>query len=260
MRIPYYQVNAFTNKTFGGNPAGVCLLTEWPPDSLLQEIATENNFAETAFLCQGDRGYELRWFTPKLEVDLCGHATLASAAVLFFERGETREMIEFSTRSGILTARRRGGVLELDFPARPAATCASPTRAELTRAGIAAVEVLKSRDVLAVLETEEEVAGLNPDMDLLAEFDCLGVIATAPGKTSDFVSRFFAPRAGVPEDPVTGSAHSTLIPYWAGRLKKEKLFARQLSLRGGELFCELRGDRVGIAGHTVLYCHGEILV
>jgi PhzF family phenazine biosynthesis protein len=260
MRIPYYQVNAFTNKTFGGNPAGVCVLSEWLPDSLLQEIATENNFAETAFLFRKKEGYELRWFTPKVEVDLCGHATLASAAVLFFERSKTKEVIEFTCRSGILTARRHGDLLELDFPARPAAACASPTGAQLARAGIPAVEVLKSRDVLAVLETEEDVAALRPDMRLVAGFDCLGVIATAPGKSSDFVSRFFAPRAGVPEDPVTGSAHSTLIPFWAGRLKKEKLFARQLSPRGGELFCELRGDRVGIAGHTVLYCRGEIQV
>jgi len=260
MRIPYYQVNAFTNRTFGGNPAGVCLLNGWLPEPLLQEIATENNFAETAFLCKGSRGYDLRWFTPKLEVDLCGHATLASAAVLFFEREEKGEVVEFTTRSGILTARRNGDLLELDFPSRPASACAYPTLTELVRAGIPATEVLKSRDVLAVFEREEEVARLSPDMDLVAKFDCLGLIATAPGKGSDFVSRFFAPRAGVPEDPVTGSAHSTLIPYWADRLKKQKLYARQISLRGGELFCELRGDRVGIAGHTVCYCRGEIQV
>jgi PhzF family phenazine biosynthesis protein len=260
MRIPYYQVNAFTKRTFGGNPAGVCILDRWLPESLLQKIAAENDFAETAFLVRSREGYELRWFTPNMEIDLCGHATLGAAAVLFFERGEKGEVVKFSTRSGVLAATRRGDLLELDFPARPGGECASPTREELARAGISAIQVLKSRDLLAVFGTQTEVADLKPDMTLVANFDCLGVIVTAPGEDCDFVSRFFAPRAGVPEDPVTGSAHSTLIPYWANRLNKQKLFARQISPRGGELYCEMRGDRVGIAGYTVCYCRGEIEV
>lgn len=259
MPFPYYQVDAFTAQPFRGNPAGVCLLREWLPEALLQRIAAENNLSETAFLIPADGGYHLRWFTPVQEVDLCGHATLASAFVLFSELGHPGDTVRFETRSGRLTAVRRADLIELDFPSRPPTPCATP--AELVRGlGAKPREVLRSRDYVAVFEAEADVAGLAPDMAVLARLDCLGIIATARGREADFVSRFFAPRAGVPEDPVTGSAHCSLIPFWAGRLGKAELFARQISRRGGELFCRLMGERVGIGGRAVIYCRGELEV
>lgn len=259
MGIPYYQVDAFTDRLFGGNPAGVCLLTDWLPDQVLQSMAAENNLAETAFVIQRDSFFDLRWFTPELEMDLCGHATLAPAHVIFRHLGYRESIIRFQTRSGILTVTREGERLTLDFPARPADLCDAPH--DLS-AGLGAKPAItgKARDYLAVFETEEDVRNLQPDMAALMHLDCLGVIATAPGKNCDFVSRFFAPGAGVPEDPVTGSAHCTLIPYWAERLGRTKLHARQVSLRGGELFCEHRGDRVGIGGHAVTYSSGFLHV
>jgi len=259
MSIPYYQVDAFTGALFGGNPAGVCLLTDWLPDQVLQSIAAENNLAETAFVVQRDSFFDLRWFTPELEMDLCGHATLAPAHVIFRHLGYRASVVRFQTRSGILTVSREGERLTLDFPARPAVLSDAP--ADLS-AGLGASPVItgKARDYLAVFESEEVVRNLQPDMAALMRLDCLGVIATAPGVDCDFVSRFFAPRAGVPEDPVTGSAHCTLIPYWAERLGRMKLHARQVSPRGGELFCEHRGDRVGIGGHAVTYSSGFLHV
>jgi len=259
MRIRYYQVDAFTDHVFGGNPAGVCLLTDWLPDQVLQSIAAENNLAETAFVVQRDSCFDLRWFTPELEIDLCGHATLASAHVIFRHLGYRASDIRFQTRSGILTVSREGERLTLDFPARPPVPCDAPP--DLS-AGLGAtpVTVGKARDYLAVFESEVAVRNLQPDMAALMRLDSLGVIATAPGKDCDFVSRFFAPRAGVPEDPVTGSAHCTLIPYWAERLGRTKLHARQVSQRGGELFCEHRDDRVGIGGHAVTYSSGFLHV
>jgi len=262
MRIPYYQVNAFTRNVFGGNPAGVCPLEKWLPDPVLQQIATENNFAETAFFTAEKDHYHLRWFTPAIEVDLCGHATLATAFVLFCESNGARPAsprLRFHTRSGWLATEKRGDTLELDFPSRPPESCAAPE--ELIRGlGCKPREVLRSRDFLAVFDSQAEVAALDPDMDLLTRLDCLGVIATAPGDDADFVSRFFAPRAGIPEDPATGSSHSTLIPFWAEQLKKTEMFARQISKRGGEFHCRLAGDRVGIGGDAVTYCRGEIEV
>jgi PhzF family phenazine biosynthesis protein len=258
MRIPYYQVDAFTARTFGGNPAGVCVLESWLPDDILQRVAAENNLAETAFFIrQADDSYHLRWFTPVLEVDLCGHATLASAFVLFTELGYSGRSIRFHTRSGWLTAERNEDVIELDFPSRMPTPCVAPD--ELLRGlGHKPREVLKSRDFVAVYDSQAEVAALIPDMALLAQLDCLGIIVTARGEDADFVSRFFAPRAGIPEDPVTGSAHSSLIPFWSQRLGKTELFARQISRRGGELYCRLAGERVGIGGHAVIYCRGEL--
>ena len=255
MNIPYYQVDAFTGSLFSGNPAGVCILADWLPDALLQSIAAENNLAETAFVVQRDSFFDLRWFTPVLEMDLCGHATLAPAHVLFRHLGFRGSTVRFQTRSGVLTVARDGELLTLDFPARPAAACDAPP--ELV-AGLGATPstTAKARDYLAVFESEESVRSLQPNMAALMRLDCLGVIATAPGEECDFVSRFFAPRAGVPEDPVTGSAHCTLIPYWAGRLARSKLRARQVSPRGGELFCEHRGERVGIGGRAVTYLSG----
>jgi PhzF family phenazine biosynthesis protein len=258
MRIPYYQVNAFTSEPFGGNPAGVCLLDRWLPDQLLQQIAAENNFSETAFLVKEPAGYRLRWMTPVAEVDLCGHATLAAAYVLLFERGFSDDHVVFETRSGQLSATRDGDVVELDFPSRPAMPCAAPEKL-INALGCQAVEVLKARDYLVRLESQAAVTRVQPDMTALAELDCLGIIITAPGESADFVSRFFAPRVGVPEDPVTGSAHCSLIPFWAERLGRKELRARQVSKRGGELRCSLRGDRVKIGGAAVIYCRGELM-
>jgi predicted PhzF superfamily epimerase YddE/YHI9 len=257
MRIPYYEVHAFTGRVFGGNPAGVCPLQAWLADELLQRIAAENNLSETAFFVRQGDDYHLRWFTPELEVDLCGHATLASAFVLFSELGYGRRGVRFHSRSGWLAASRRADMIELDFPARPPQPCPAP--AELLQGlGRPPREVLKSRDFVAVYDSQAEVAALTPDMKLLAGLDCLGVIATASGEDADFVSRFFAPKAGVPEDPVTGSSHSSLIPFWAGRLHKAELFARQISHRGGELYCRHLGERVAIGGQAVIYCRGEL--
>jgi predicted PhzF superfamily epimerase YddE/YHI9 len=259
MRIPYFQVNAFTSQTFGGNPAGVCVLEDWLPDAMLQRIATENNLSETAFFVKADGHFQLRWFTPAIEVDLCGHATLASAFVLFSELEHQGDTVQFESRSGSLAAARREDIIELDFPSRPPVPCGASE--ELLRGlGRKPREVLHSRDYVAVFESEAEVASLRPDMAVLGQVDCLGIIATARGQDTDFVSRFFAPRAGVPEDPVTGSAHCSLIPFWAERLGKTELFARQISQRGGELFCRNAGERVGIGGRAVIYCRGELEV
>ena len=259
MSIPYYQIDAFASSLFSGNPAGVCLLTDWLPDTILQSIAAENNLAETAFVVPRDSFFDLRWFTPSLEMDLCGHATLAPAHVIFRHLGYRASVVRFQTRSGVLTVARDGELLTLDFPARPAVPCDVP--AELSM-GLRSspTTTAKARDYLAVFETEQAVRSLQPDMAALMRLDCLGIIATAPGEDCDFVSRFFAPRAGVPEDPVTGSAHCTLIPYWAERLGRSRLRALQISSRGGELFCEHRGERVGIAGRAVTYSSGFLHV
>lgn len=257
MKLPLYHVDAFASKVFRGNPAAVCPLDTWLPDAMLQNIAAENNLSETAFTVRRDNDFDLRWFTPITEVDLCGHATLAAAFVLFTEHGVEASSIRFHSRSGLLTVSRDAGLLRLDFPSRPATSCNVP---DCLARGLGAKpqEVLKVRDFLAVFNSEAEVRGLKPDFGALRSLDCLGVIATARGGDCDFVSRFFAPAAGIDEDPVTGSAHCTLIPYWAERLGKTKLFARQVSARGGELFCELVGDRVRIGGNAVLFSKGEI--
>src|ERR1041385_3225504 len=265
MRIPYFQVNAFTRNVFGGNPAGVCPLKEWLPDAVLLQIAAENNFAETAFFVPDNDGYHLRWFTPAVEVDLCGHATVASAHVLFSElpapgqRPQNSSLL-FRTRSGELAAHKSGGdLIELDFPARPPELCAIPE--ELLRGlGRQPREVLRSRDYLSLFDSQSEVLALDPDMSQLEKLEALGVIATARGDEVDFVSRFFAPKVGVPEDPATGSSHSTLIPFWAARLNRNEMFARQLSRRGGEFHCRLTGERVRIGGDAVTYCRGEIQI
>jgi predicted PhzF superfamily epimerase YddE/YHI9 len=261
MKLPFYWVDAFTDKVASGNPAGVVPVQAWPADAVMQMIAFENGLAETAFFVRsGTDRYHLRWFTPAAEIDLCGHATLATGHVLFNELGQTGDLVTFDTHSGPLTVRRREqGLLELDFPARPAA--AMPTPPGILR-GLGATPgfVGKARDYLCVFDTEEQVRALRPDMAELAALDALGIIATAPGRECDFVSRFFAPRVGVPEDPVTGSSHCTLVPYWARRLGKNKLHARQVSPRGGELICALVGERVLMAGRAVSYLRGEISI
>ena len=259
MKIPLYQVDAFTSRLFGGNPAAVCPLESWLDDRTMQAIAAENNLAETAFFVGRGGRYDLRWFTPLVEVDLCGHATLASAFVIFNRLEPSLEAVSFGSKSGELRVTRNGDRLTLDFPAWP------PARREvgeaLTRAlGAVPREVWESHDVMAVYDSEDDVRRLEPDMGRLAVLDGFAVIATAPGRTADFVSRFFAPRQGIPEDPVTGRAHCTLVPYWARRLGKPRLHAVQLSRRGGELFCEDRGDRVAISGHAVQFLEGTIEV
>ncbi len=261
MKVPIYQIDAFASKVFSGNPAAVCMLEAWPDDATLQAIADENNLSETAFLVGDGDGYGLRWFTPVTEVALCGHATLASAHVLFNCLGWPKNCIRFMTRwSGELAVAKRGDLLEMDFPARPAHGAATP--AGLAEAlGIAPVQVLGSaEDLLVVLDSEDEVAGVKPDFAALKRIQCRGVIVTAKGDSCDFVSRFFAPRFGIDEDPVTGSAHCVLIPYWAGVLRKNQLHALQISRRGGELFCANAGDRVKIAGKAALYLEGTITV
>jgi len=259
MRIRYYQVDAFTDHVFGGNPAGVCFLDSWLPDAMLQKIALENNLSETAFVVSRGDEFELRWMTPTVEVDLCGHATLAPAFLIFTELAFTGAKITFHTKAGKLGASREEDRIVLDFPSWAPQPCEVP--AALAEAlGWIPRELYKTRDYLAVFAREDEVASLQPDMTKLAELDCLGVICTAPGNGCDFVSRFFAPRAGIPEDPVTGSAHSTLTPYWSRKLGRPQLHARQLSARRGELWCEDRGDRVGIGGKCALYSRAEIEV
>ena len=257
MKLPLYQIDAFTGRLFSGNPAAVCPLEDWLEDQMLQAIAAENNLSETAFFVRRDDRYDLRWFTPTTEVDLCGHATLAAAYVVFEFIDRSLAQVEFATKSGVLKVEKDGILLSLDFPARPASPCYAPDDL-LQGLGIQPKEVLLSRDYLVVYDSEDEVKPLRPEMERLLNVESLGVIVTAPGKDADFVSRFFAPRAGVPEDPVTGSAHCTLIPYWSKRLGKKKLHACQVSRRGGELFCQDLGDRVKIAGEAVLYLEASI--
>jgi PhzF family phenazine biosynthesis protein len=259
MRLPIFQIDAFTDRPFRGNPAAVVILQEWLPDALLQSIAIENNLAETAFLVKEAAGWRIRWFTPELEMDLCGHATLASAFVLFHERREPGTCLHFDSMSGPLRVEREGESLVLDFPSRPPAPCEAPLGL-FEALGAAPRPVSRARDHFLVLETEAEVAALRPDFKALDGVDSLGVIVTAPGEEVDFVSRFFTPLAAIPEDPVTGSAHCTLIPYWAKRLGRDRLSARQISRRSGDLECELRGDRVRIGGRAVKVLQGEFLL
>jgi PhzF family phenazine biosynthesis protein len=258
--IRMFQVDAFADRLFTGNPAAICPLDHWLPDSTMQSIAAENNLAETAFFVREGDSYHLRWFTPAIEVDLCGHATLASAYVIMACLQPGLESVSFHSRSGELIVRRDGDLLALDFPARPPQHCDVHPRL-IEALGTVPLEVLAARDYLVVYQNEEQVRTLQPNMELISILDRFAVIVTAPGNGQvDFVSRFFAPAHGVPEDPVTGSAHCTLVPYWAKRLGKNRLHAQQVSKRGGDLFCENRGERVTIAGKAVLYLDGSIRV
>jgi predicted PhzF superfamily epimerase YddE/YHI9 len=259
MRLPIYQVDAFTEKLFGGNPAAICPLQAWLPDATMQAIAAENNLAETAFFVREGGDYAVRWFTPAVEVDLCGHATLASAHIIFHFLEPQRQSVTFRTqRAGNLTVERREGELVMDFPARPASPAQAPPGL-ISALGGEPREVLRARDHLAVYGSAAEVAALKPDFTALGKVDCFAVIATAPAANGvDFVSRFFAPGQGIDEDPATGSSHCTLVPYWAKRLGKSELQARQISPRGGALSCTLDGDRVRIGGRAVLYLQGQI--
>jgi PhzF family phenazine biosynthesis protein len=260
MQIPVYHVDAFTSKLFGGNPAAVCVLDSRLDTKIMQSIAAEFNLSETAFIVQSSAGYDLRWFTPKVEVDLCGHATLAAGYVVLCVLNPKIESISFETLSGTLIVRRNGERLSMDFPSRP------PEPVQVfdllsDALGKAPMEVHMSRDVLALYEDEACVRALSPDFAKLAALEeGMGVIVTAKGDDADFVSRFFAPKAGIAEDPVTGSAHCTLVPFWSQKLCKERFRARQISQRGGDLECELRGDRVVISGECALFLEGTIEV
>jgi predicted PhzF superfamily epimerase YddE/YHI9 len=261
MRLPMYQVDAFTDSLFGGNPAAVCPLDAWLPDATMQAIAAENNLAETAFFVRDGSDYALRWFTPTVEVDLCGHATLASGHVVFSFLEPKRDSVGFHTaKAGTLTVGRCGDRLVMDFPAWPAEPC-EPPAGLLAALGGTPRAVLRARDHLVVYDTAAAIMALKPDLAALGKIESWAAIVTAPGDNGiDFVSRFFAPAQGVPEDPVTGSAHCTLVPYWAKRLGKTQFEARQLSRRGGALRCALNGDRVSIGGQAVTYLEGSISV
>jgi PhzF family phenazine biosynthesis protein len=263
MAIRIVQVDAFTPVPFGGNPAAVCVLPEAPGEQWMRHVAREMNLSETAFLTPENGGYRLRWLTPAVEVDLCGHATLASAHVLW-QDGHLPEgkQARFHTRSGLLTADRRGEWIEMDFPAKLATAAEAPPEL-LPALGVSEVRFIgrNAFDYFVEVDSEAALRALAPDHSTLRKLPVRGVIVTARGSGEfDFVSRFFAPAKGVPEDPVTGSAHTTLIPYWAGRLGKTELRARQVSPRSGELYCQLAGSRVKIAGHAAPYLKGTISI
>lgn len=259
MEIPIYQVDAFARRQFAGNPAAVCPLKAWLPDATLQAIAAENNQAETAFFVREGSGFRLRWFTPAVEVDLCGHATLGAAYVLYEYLRYKKDEIHFESRSGLLKVTRDGSRLTLDFPILEAQR-AEPPPDLIEGLGVQPLEVWNAMDYMVVLGTEDDVRGVQPSFDPIARVTKRGVIVTAPGKKVDFVSRFFAPAAGLNEDPVTGSAHSMLAPYWGRRLGKKSMRAQQLSKRGGELWLKLRGERVMISGEVQPYMRGVITV
>jgi len=266
MRVPIYQIDAFTENVFGGNPAAICPLYSWLTDPTMQSIAAENNLAETAFFVPDDTGeadFHLRWFTPAVEVDLCGHATLASAALIFDDLMPDRPEISFRTRSGILRVRRDGDYYVMNFPSYPPAKRDAPTGlfealgAEPVALYDAPQEPERDR-LMAIFENEDQVRALSPDFGALKKLPSVSIMATAPGWQVDFVSRYFAPNHGIDEDPVTGSNHCLLIPYWAKRLGKKTLAARQISARGGELKCSLKDDRVEMAGKAARYLSGHI--
>lgn len=260
MTLPLYQVDAFSDVLFHGNPAAVVPLDAWLPDEVMQAIAEENNMAETAFYVRKNDHYHIRWFTTVCEVDLCGHATLATAHVLFHHEGHIGEQVIFDSRSGPLGVRRDGDRLVLDFPVDVLHPVVLPEG--LARAlGCAPRETFRGKDdLLLVYGKQADIAAMDPDFSLIARIPCRGVIVTAPGDHVDFVSRFFGPQSGIPEDPVTGSAHTTLVPYWAKVLDKTAFSAQQISKRGGTLQCTLLGDRVAIAGHAVTYLRGTVTV
>ncbi len=259
MAIAYYHVDAFTGELFAGNPAGVCILSAFLADSTMQKIAVENRHSNTAFVVpRADGDFDLRWFTPKIEDDLCGHATLASAYVLALRKHNVWP-VRFHTRSGMLTVAKDQDSFEMDFPARPPQPCETPVGL-LPALSLKTALVTKSRDYLVVVDEAEQVRALSPDIAALAKLDAgIGTIVTAPGEGDvDYVCRFFAPSIGIDEDPATGSIHCTLAPYWAGRLGKDTLRAQQLSARGGYMQCTIGGDRVKIAGRACLYLHGTL--
>jgi PhzF family phenazine biosynthesis protein len=258
MKIRLFQIDAFTDKVFGGNPAAVCPLDSWLPDKLMQQIAMENNLAETAFFVRHQSLFDIRWFTPEVEVDLCGHATLAAAFVIFQFMHFPGRILEFGSRSGTLRVMKDNDFLTLDFPVDRPQKVAAPDGL-IAGMGLPPLEIHKGKtDYLLVYSTPEEIENLKPDLGKIAEIDARGIIVTAPGRDVDFVSRFFAPQSGINEDPVTGSAHTTLTPFWAARLGRTELSAMQLSKRQGRLQCRLAGDRIEISGQARAYMVGEI--
>jgi PhzF family phenazine biosynthesis protein len=257
MKLDVYQVDAFASKVFEGNPAAVIPLQSWLSDELMQAIAEENNLSETVFFVKEGDVYRIRWFTPVTEVDLCGHATLASAFVMFEELGIAQDKVEFISKSGPLTVEKNGNLLVLNFPSNLPAPCEIPPKLSVAL-GATPQECYQTDDLIAVFEDEMVVRGLAPDFAKLAGLDCRGVIVTSQAKDYDFVSRFFAPQSGIDEDPVTGSAFTKLVPLWAEKLDKTRFEARQVSSRGGDVTCELAGDRVLIAGSAVMFLRGTI--
>jgi len=259
MKIPLYQIDAFASKLFEGNPAAVCPLDKWLPDEIMQSIAAENNLSETAFFVPRGNGFHIRWFTPASEVDLCGHATLAAAYILFNTFGYKKDKIEFDSKSGILTVTKDNEWLVMDFPAQPPVSCDIPE--EIIKAfNIEPIECLKSEDFIVVFEREIDIESAHPDFGQLIKLDLRGVIITAKSSRYDFVARFFAPKYGIPEDPVTGSAYTQLAPYWVSKIGPKRFSVKQMSSRGGELTCELVGDRVLISGRAVKYLEGTIKI
>jgi PhzF family phenazine biosynthesis protein len=257
MRIRIFQVDAFTNELFGGNPAAVCPLDNWISDDLMQKIAMENNLAETAFFVPEKDQFAIRWFTPAVEINLCGHATLASGHVLFNHLNFTGDRIKFTSKSGDLVVSKNKELLLLDFPADSPVPVDIPH--DLFKAlGREPIQILKSRDIMAVFASEDDILAIKPNFELLRQVEAHAIIVTVPGNNCDFVSRFFAPRLAINEDPVTGSAHTALIPYWSERLGKKSMLAHQISARGGVLYCENRGDRVLIGGKAVTYMSGQL--
>tara|TARA_R110001592_G_scaffold639_9_gene3420 strand:- start:8261 stop:9049 length:789 start_codon:yes stop_codon:yes gene_type:complete len=260
MKQKIYQIDAFTTKLFGGNPAAVCILDEWLSNGLMQKIAAENNLAETAFAVKKENHYELRWFTPEIEVDLCGHATLATSFVLYNYYGFQENTLRFiSPRSGeLLVQKNDAGLFTMDFPTDDLIPVAE--QPDISKAiGKQPLETFKGKtDYMLIYATQSDIEAIHPNFHLLNELDCRGVIVSSKGNDVDFVSRFFAPQCGIPEDPVTGSAHTTLAPYWSKKLGKTYLSAKQLSERGGDLHCQYNGDRVKISGNAVCYLIGEI--
>ncbi len=260
-KYKFYQIDSFTKEVFKGNPAGVCLLDEWIPDDLMQSIATENNLSETAFIVPKQDDYEIRWFTPAVEVDLCGHATLAAGFVFYELLGFQKEKISFiSPKSGLLSVSKKNEFYFLNFPSdeiNPITDCSEIENC----IGVKVMEAYKGKtDVIAFIENENTLQKLTPNFKQIAQLKGRGLIVTAPGNTVDFVSRFFAPQAGIDEDPVTGSTHTSLTPLWSKKLNKEKLTAKQLSKRVGDLICEYQGQRCSIGGQAVLYLEGEISI
>jgi len=257
MEISLYQIDAFASKLFEGNPAAVCPLDEWLPDEIMQSIAKENNLSETAFFVPKGNGFHIRWFTPASEVDLCGHATLATAHVLFNILDYKRDKIEFDSKSGILTVTKDNDRIVMDFPAQPPVLCDIPK--EIVAAfDIEPVECLKSEDFIVVFEREIDIESANPDFEQLKKLDLRGVIITAKSTRYDFIARFFAPKYGIPEDPVTGSAYTQLAPYWASKIGSKRFSVKQVSSRGGELTCEIVDDRVLISGKAIKYLEVKI--
>jgi PhzF family phenazine biosynthesis protein len=259
MKLPIYQVDAFADNVFEGNPAAICPLEEWLSDEVMQNIAMENNLSETAFFVKQEDSFRLRWFTPTTEVDLCGHATLASAHVLFEHLGYEKSVISFDSNSGELEVRREGDQFLMDFPASELNETSAPQFLEMA-IGVPAKELYRDTDYLYVVESAEQVRNLKPDFRELEKADVRGIIVTASAAKVDFVSRFFAPAVGVDEDPVTGSAHTMLTPYWSGKYGKNELVGRQVSRRGGKVYCKNKDGRVELGGTARTFLQGEIII